>query len=155
MDVLRQPARVTRRLEAASPEIQPNPALAPLVSYLEQCTRDDDRVLVGGFGPEIPVLAHRRFAAGLPEWIPGYYEDAADVSRAVATLNRERLGAVVLLDGSNVFMRSWPALGEWVRAHDFQEHDVASINPRIRVWLPRAAATMPAESSTGLPCMLR
>jgi hypothetical protein len=152
LDVVRQAVLVTRRLEHAAPDIQPNPALAPLVAYLERCTQANDRVLVSGFGPEIPVLAHRPFAAGLPSWIPGYYEDAADVSRAIARLNREQLGAVVMLDGSTVFMRSWPAVDQWIRGRGFEEHTVPSINSRIRVWLPRAAPGTPADTPTRLPC---
>ena len=52
-------ARVTARLRHAAPEIQPVPARAPLIAYLARCTRSGDRILVGGFAPEIPVLAHR------------------------------------------------------------------------------------------------
>jgi hypothetical protein len=152
VDIARHAILVTRRLEVTSPDIQPNPTLAPLVAYLDRCTQANDRVLVGGFGPEIPVLAHRRFAAGLPSWIPGYYEDPADVSRAIERLNREQVGAVVMLDGSNAFMRSWPDLALWIRGRHLEEHAVPSINSRIRVWLPHAAPDIPADAPTGLPC---
>ena len=151
----RQAMRVTRRLEYAAPEIQPNPSLAPLVSYLARCTRPADRVLVGGFGPEIPVLAHRPFAGGLPTWIPGYYDDPADIARAVGQLRREEVGAAILLDGSAVLMNSWPDLGRWVHDQGLEEHAVPSIDPRVRVWLPRFAPATPAEPGTGLPCPAR
>ncbi len=153
--VARQAVRVTRRLENGSPDIQPNPALAPLVDYLARCTLASDRVLVSGFGPEIPVLAHRPFASGLASWIPGYYDDPADVARAIAQLNRERVGAAVMLDGSTVFMSSWPDLGRWVRERALEEHAVPSIDSRIRVWLPRAAPDTAIDRATGLPCFAR
>ena len=154
-DVMRQAVRVTRRLENASPDIQPNPALAPLVAYLARCTLASDRVLVSGFGPEIPVLAHRPFASGLASWIPGYYEDPADVARAIAQLDRERVGAAVMLDGSTVFMNSWPDLGRWVREHEFEEHAVPSIDPQVRIWLPRFGSAANVDTRTGLPCPQR
>ena len=70
-DIARQAVRVTHRLASASPEIEPNPALAPLIAYLNRCTRPRDRVLVMGFGPEIPVLAGARRV----DRIPGYYDE--------------------------------------------------------------------------------
>jgi len=145
-------SRVTMRLEQGSAEIQPDPARAPLITYLERCTGPDDRVLVGGFGPEIPVLAHRPFAGGLPAWIPGYYEDPRDVSRAIARLDRERVGAVIMLDGPAMFARSWPEIDAWIHAHGFEEHAVPSINGRLRVWLPHDAAALPVDPATQLPC---
>jgi hypothetical protein len=152
-DVARRAVRVTRRLEDATAEIQPNPLLAPLVSYLARCTRPVDRVLVGGFGPEIPVLAHRPFAGGLPAWIPGYYDDPADLARAVGQLHREDVAAAILLDGSTVLMNSWPALGRWIDDMGFEEHAVPSVDPHVRVWLPRFAPATPVDSGTGLPCL--
>jgi hypothetical protein len=143
---------VTRRLRTASPEIQPNPALAPIVNYLARCTAPADRVLVGGFGPEIPVLAHRPFASGLASWIPGYYEEKPDVDRALAQLNRERVGTAVMLDGSRVFFTLWPTLGAWLTTHGFEEYPVTRINARIQIWLPRRANGAPIDAATDLPC---
>jgi hypothetical protein len=148
----RQPARVTRRLAQASPEIQPDPHLAPLVDYLARCTPRGDRVLVSGFGPEIPVLAHRAFAGGLAAWIPGYYDDPADIGRALARLNRERVAAAVMLDGSTDFRRSWPELDRWLQQRGWAEHAVPVIDSRLRVWLPRAEPTTPIDAPTALPC---
>ena len=79
--VLSRVGHVTERLRTAAPDIQPNPRLAPLVSYLARCTPDTSRILVGGFAPEVPVLAGRLFASGVPYWLPGYYEDRASVAR--------------------------------------------------------------------------
>jgi hypothetical protein len=150
--VVRHAGDITRRLQRASPDIQPNPRLAPLVDYLARCTAPVDRVLVSGFGPEIPVLADRPFAGGLASWIPGYYEDSRDVSRALAQLDRERVGAAVMLDGSRVFFTLWPALGRWLTMRGLEEHPLPRINDRIRVWLPTAAGGAAVDEGTGLPC---
>ena len=142
---------ITERLRHVSPEITPNPSLAPLVEYLAHCTGRDDRILVAGFGPEIPVLARRPFAARLPTWIPGYYEDSADVNRALMQLGRERLGAAVFLNGSMVVARLWPALLQAIRDRGFEEYTVTPINSRVRVWLP-SAADAHRDAATNLPC---
>ncbi len=144
--------QITGRLRAVSPEITPNPSIAPVIAYLSRCTRPDERILVAGFGPEIPALAHRPFAGGLPSWIPGYYDDPADVARAIGRLNREYVAAAVMLDGSTVLVHSWPELGEWIRSHGFEEHPLAAIDPRFRIWLPRPAADVSTDRETGLPC---
>jgi hypothetical protein len=148
-------AQVTRRLRAVSPEIIPNQSLAPLIAFLGTCTRADARVLVAGFGPEIPALAHRSFAARLPSWLPGYDEDAADVGRAVAQLHRERLGAAVFLDGTNVVSRSWPPLMQDIRERGLDEYAVPAIDQRVRVWLPHDSAGAMRDPATGLPCPTR
>ena len=152
VEIVRQAVRVTHRLASASPEIEPNPSLAPLIVYLNRCTMPLDRVLVSGFGPEIPVLAHRPFAGGLPTWIPGYYTETPDVARAVDRLDREPVGAAIMLDGSAVLVNSWPELGQWIRKRAFEEHRVPSIDARMRVWLPRFGPDAPVDPSTGLPC---
>jgi hypothetical protein len=153
---LREPVgrigQITRRLREVSADIIPNPSTAPLITYLSRCTAPGDRVLVAGFGPEIPALAHRPFAGGLPSWIPGYYDDRADVARAIGRLNREHVAAAVMLDGSTVLVHSWPELGEWIRSHGFEEHPLAAIDPRFRIWLPRPAADVSTDRETGLPC---
>jgi len=153
--IIRHAADVTRRLEQASPDIQPDPSLAPLIDYLSRCTPPGDRVLVSGFGPEIPVLAHRPFASGLASWIPGYYEDPRDVARGRAQLDRERVSVVVMLDGSRVFFSSWPGLGEWLLKRGMKEYPLTAVNAQIRVWLPTPASPASVDGRTGLPCGVR
>jgi hypothetical protein len=155
MDPVRRLGEIAERLRVLSPEIMPNPSLAPVVTYLAQCTAPAERILVAGFGPEIPALAHRPFAARLPTWIPGYYEDEADVSRALAKLRDESIGAAVFLDGTTVVGRSWPPLLQVIRDRGFDEYAVASVNPRLRVWLPHQVAAMHRDASTDLPCRSR
>jgi hypothetical protein len=150
-DPVQRLSDITERLRHVSPAIMPNPSLAPLIGYLAQCTAPDDRILVAGFGPEIPVLAHRPFAARLPTWIAGYYDDNSDVDRAVMQLGRESLGAAVFLDGSMVVARFWPALLQAIQNRGFEEYTSAPINSRVRVWLPRAVDA-PRDAATDLPC---
>jgi hypothetical protein len=153
LEAVRRIGQITRRLRDVSPDIVPDPSMAPLITYLTRCTAPGDRVFVAGFGPEIPALAHRPFAARLPSWLPGYYEDPADVNRALARLRRERLGAAVFLDGTPAVARSWPALMEAIRDRGLDEYAVPSRDTRMRVWLPRAANGARHDSATDLPCL--
>jgi hypothetical protein len=148
---LRRMSNITQRLRRVAPEIMPNPSLAPLVEYLAHCTAANDRILVAGFGPEIPVLAHRPFAARLPTWIPGYYDDRTEVERAVMQLGREQLGAAVFLDGSMVVARFWPALLQAIQERGFEEYTSTPINSRVRIWLPHVTDAR-RDPSTDLPC---
>jgi hypothetical protein len=155
LNVFLRVAVVTERLRRASPDIIPDPSLAPLIDYISRCTATDQRVLVAGFGPEVPALARRPFAAGLPTWIPGYYDDEADVTRALARLQREPVAVAVLLDGTTAFTQSWPSLADAVHARAREEYAVPSINARLRVWLPHAIDDAPLDASTRLPCHVR
>ena len=150
-DAFRRLGDITQRLGRVSPEIMPNSSLAPLVGYLAHCTGPHDRILVTGFGPEIPVLAHRAFAARLPTWIPGYYENTADVNRGLMQLGREQLGAAVFLEGTTTVARLWPALLQAIRDLGFEEYTVAPIDSRVRVWLPHTADAR-RDDATNLPC---
>jgi hypothetical protein len=141
------PAQLARRFAAVSemlrketPEVIPNHERLPLIRYLTSCTPAAARVLVSGFGPEIPVLAHRPFAAGLPSWIPGYNTHPRDVERAATTLAREDVSIAVLLEGSAVFIEEWPRLAADLRARHFIERTWQLDGRDVVVWVPQAVA---------------
>jgi hypothetical protein len=150
--IVRQAGRVTERLLDDSPEVQPSPRHAALVSYLARCTAPRERVFVTGFGPQIPFLAGRPFAAGLPSWMPGYYYTPADMARARRRLDRERVSAAVLLEGLDAFERAWPDLAAWFRSRRYEVHALPSDGDIVRLWLPATAPATPVDSVTGLPC---
>src|SRR5262245_50709970 len=150
--VVRQARRISDRLVHASAEIQPSPRYPLLVSYLSRCTSPAQRVFVSGFAPQIPFLADRPYAAGLPSWIPGYYETPADMRRARARLDRENVSAVVLLEGADVFEKSWPDLAKWFREHRFERHDSTRLGKGITLWLAPTDVSSHTDAESGLPC---
>jgi hypothetical protein len=150
--VFRQAGRISDRLVHASAEIQPSPRYPLLVSYLSRCTSPAQRVFVSGFAPHIAFLADRPFAAGLPSWIPGYYETPADMRRARARLDRENVSVVVLLEGADVFEESWPDLAMWFREHRFEHHDSARLGEGITLWLAPTDVSSRTDAESGLPC---
>jgi hypothetical protein len=150
--VVRQAGRVSQRLVHTSAEIQPSPRYPELVSYLARCTRPDQRVFVSGFAPQITFLAHRPFAAGLPSWIPGYYETRPDMQRARARLEREKVAAVVLLEGADAFEQSWPDLASWFREHRYERRDSARLDDAITLWVAAPGVSSTTDADTGLPC---
>lgn len=144
------PVKVVRRFDAVStmlrteaPDLIPNRERLPLVRYLSSCTPATSRVLVAGFAPEIPVLARRPFAGGLPSWIPGYYTDPRDVERAAARLARETVSMAVLLEGPASFVEEWPRLAADLRARGVVESVWPVDGRQVVVWISANLATRP------------
>jgi hypothetical protein len=140
---------VSSRLRDARPDIMPDPRRAALVRFIERCAAPEERVLIGGFGPELPVLAHRAFAGGLPDWIRGYYEDPADVARARVQLAEERVALAVMLDGGDAFTASWPLVAADLRKRGLVSYQMRLASGPVEVWL-RPATIL--DGSTQLPC---
>jgi hypothetical protein len=148
--VVRRFAVVTDLLRTEAPAVVPNRERGALIHYLMTCTPETSRVLVSGFGPEIPVLARRPFAAGLPSWIPGYYTSQGDVGRARAQLSREQVSMAVMLEGSRPFVESWPELAAHLRARGFVEGTwTFGSGDSLVVWLP---ADSEGRRGSALPC---
>ena len=139
--VVRRFASVARMLQQETPEVIPNRERLPLIRYLATCTPAESRVLVSGFGPELPVLARRPFAAGLPSWIPGYHTHPDDVQRAIARLTREPVSMAVILEGSAVFVDEWPQLAAELRARNMVERTWRIDETDLVVWIPADVAS--------------
>lgn len=148
--VVRRFAAVAGMLEQEAPDVIPNRERLPLIRYLATCTPAESRVLISGFGPELPVLARRPFAAGLPSWIPGYHTHPRDVQRAVAQLARERVSMAVMLDGSAAFVDEWPQLAAELRARKMVERTWRLDGRDVVVWISEELAAR--ASSAPPPC---
>src|SRR5688572_11479651 len=149
-NVARRFATVSAMLQTEAPESIPNRERLPLIRYLSSCTPATSRVFVSGFGPEIPVLAHRPFAGGVPSWIPGYNTHPRDVERAAAQLTRETVSMAVMLEGSAAFAEEWPRLADDLRARGFVERTWRLDGSDVVVWVPEEVATR--APATPPPC---
>jgi hypothetical protein len=138
--VVRRFAAVARMLRQEAPDAIPNRERLPLIRYLATCTPAESRVLVSGFGPELPVLARRPFAAGLPSWIPGYHTHPREVQRALAQLAREQVSLAVMLEGSAAFVDEWPQLAAELRARSMIERTWRLDGRDVVVWIPAELA---------------
>jgi hypothetical protein len=127
-------------LRQEAPDAIPNRERLPLIRYLATCTPAESRVLVSGFGPELPVLARRPFAAGLPSWIPGYHTHPREVQRALAQLAREQVSLAVMLEGSAAFVDEWPQLAAELRARSMIERTWRLDGRDVVVWIPAELA---------------
>jgi hypothetical protein len=137
--VVRRFAAVARMLRQEAPDVIPNRERLPLIRYLATCTPAESRVHVSGFGPELPVLARRPFAAGLPSWIPGYTHPR-DLQRALAQLAREQVSMAVMLEGSAAFVDEWPQLASELRARRMIERTWRLDGRDVVVWIPAELA---------------
>ena len=103
-------------------------------------------MLVSGFGPEIPVLAGRPFAGGLPSFIPGYGTAPRDVERAATQLARENVSMAVMLEGSAAFVDEWPRLAADLRARHFVERTWRVDGTNVVVWIPDELAARASDA---------
>lgn len=144
--------RVIARLERWQPDAFPVNNLIPITGYLQRCTAPTTRVLVVGFGPQIPVYAHRPFAGGTPTWLPKYYEHPDDVRTALGWIEQETVGVIVMLQGSAAFTTSWPDVAEFFRARRFTPHVLRTSDTDFELWLAQPPAGASLDRVTGLPC---
>lgn len=91
--------------------------LLPFLAYVERCTTPDQRLLVTGFMPEVPVLTGRGFAGGQSTFIPGYFSSDEN-QRLVLRRLRDQAVPFALLpkDYASELDVAFPALMGYVRS---------------------------------------
>ena len=130
----------------------PAPELAPLVAYIDRCTADGDRVLVGWFAPELPVLARRPFAGGHAALVPGYYTTDADQQRVIARIAADGTALALLHEREREeFEKSWPALTRFLAT---RYHRVGRVDAGggIEVLAARDRSERGRDAHLDLPC---
>jgi hypothetical protein len=148
--VVRQALRVTDVLRQTAINDGTAAPIAASVRYLQRCTTAHDRVLVEGFGPDIPVLAHRAFAGGVPDWLPGYYVSDAEVQRTIERLDREQPRVAIMLEGSDAFTGAWPAAAAWLTRAGFQRFHADALQAGADIWVRHPGPRL--ELQTTVPC---
>jgi hypothetical protein len=154
-EAMRQWNDMAGGLRRSDPRLVSGPVFVDVAAYIKRCTPPHERVIVSGFAPEIPLLAERPFAGGLPSWLLGYYVLPPDVRIIERHLSREEVGAVVLLEGPRVFVLSWPSVAARLRASGFTEYAFPPKAPELLLWLRPVGALQAIDADTGLPCRPR
>jgi hypothetical protein len=91
--------------------------LLPFLSYVGRCTTPDQRLLVLGFLPEVPVLAHRAFAGGQSTFVPGYYRSDENQRLVLKRLRTQVVPfALVPKDYAADLDQTFPLLTDYLRA---------------------------------------
>ncbi len=127
--------------------------LVPFFRYVDRCTSTTDRILVGGYLPEVPFYAQRLFAAG-QEYFGGYYGSDANQRFAYDHLRRQSVPLVIISsDYQAEFDSRFPLVAGYVHARyapltDVPVDDQLTIHILVSRDLPAAAR----DPETGWPC---
>jgi len=123
--------------------------------YVAECTSPDDNLLVGGYAPEIPVFARRRFAAGQATMSLSFYTSDADQERALARVRQQSVPIVLVpVRGSDDdFSEDYPLIARYVAEH-YRDAGIIPVDGerRIRVFVEAARQPVRMDAHLGLPC---
>lgn len=123
--------------------------------YVAECTSPSDYLLVTGPIHEIPVFAHRRFAAGQALFKLSLYTSDADQRRALARLAQQSVPIVIAdaEDFENGFTSDYPVVARYL-AENYREVGpiVVDEEPRFRVFVTAHREPLRVDPHLGLPC---
>ena len=118
--------------------------------YLNRCTTPDDRVMVVSYAPEVVGLSGRRFAAGRPTFMPGFFEGEQYARFVMAKLQHESVPIVLAED--EPYYAKFPLLAPYLRDAYVEEGRIEIDGGRtLRVLARRGRAGRP-DGPAGLPC---
>jgi hypothetical protein len=123
--------------------------------YVAECTAPNDYLLVTGYAPELPVLARRRFAAGLGTLSLSLYTSDADQRLALDRLGRQSV-PIVLADAApfdDEFVHDYPLLAQYLSTHYRQAGTIdVDDDRRFRVFVDAGLTPRRRDPHLGLPC---
>jgi hypothetical protein len=130
--------------------------LVPFFQYVDRCTSPNQRILVPGFIPEVPVHAGRPFAGGRSTILPGYLDAPEDRGRLLATVERHDATFMVVNSRSkDAVWASYPELGDYIDRQfaplvTYQAGSDGNLVVEVRV--NRAMRSRRTDGETGWPC---
>ncbi len=155
-----QAADVTTALRArAAPSQIPSRAtgnLTTFLAYVERCTTAEQRLLVAGFLPEVPVLAGRRFAGGQSTFVPGYYHSDDDQKLVLRRLRGEVVPFALLpADYGSEIDQAFPLVAAYLRARYIPLATLGDDEETsVQVLIDSTIRTADRDAATGWPCLL-
>jgi hypothetical protein len=128
--------------------------LLPFLSYAGRCTTPDQRLLVMGFLPEVPVLAHRAFAGGQSTFVPGYYRSDENQRLVLRRLRTEVVPfALVPKDYAADLDETFPLLTDYLRARYVPLVTLgAESETGVQVLVDGMLRPSGQDAETGWPC---
>ena len=130
--------------------------LIPFYHYLDRCTTRDQRLLVPGFIPEVPVHAERRFAAGRSTILPGYIDAPGEDRELVERVKQQDVPFMIVSSRSKeAVWLTYPQLARYIDAtfaplvrYDYGENGSVALDVRVN----RTMAVRGVDRDTGWPC---
>jgi hypothetical protein len=127
--------------------------LQPLFDYVDRCVGVEDRLLVPGFLPEVPVLARRAFAGGQVWFLPGALRTAEDHRLVMRRLRSERVPlAVVRRPTYDDLAIEFPELDAYIRERFSPTAQWSLGGPDTIFLLADASLAKRQDGVTGWPC---
>jgi hypothetical protein len=130
--------------------------LVPFFQYVDRCTSPDQRILVPGFIPDVPVHAGRPFAGGRSTILPGYLDSPEDRRRLLAIVERQDVAFMVVNSRSkDSVWASYPDLADYIDTHftplvSYQGGGDGTLLVDVRV--NRSMPSRGTDGETGWPC---
>jgi hypothetical protein len=130
--------------------------LVPFFRYVDRCTTPDQRILVPGFIPEVPVHAGLRFAGGRSTILPGYLDAPDERQEVLAAVERQDVPFMIVTSRSkDAVWKSYPELAGFIDTHfvplaSYRIGEDASVLVDVRV--NRTLERRGLDPETGWPC---
>lgn len=130
--------------------------LTGFLAYIDRCTTPEQRLLVAGFLPEVPVLAGRRFAGGQSTFVPGYYWSDDDQKLVLRRLRGEIVPFALLpADYGSEIDQAFPLVAGYLRARYVPLVTLGDDDETaVRILVDSTMRTAPRDAETGWPCVL-
>jgi hypothetical protein len=127
-----------------------------IASFVSRCTRQDDRLLVVGYLPQLYFLAGRGFANGSPWVLPDYFITDDDQAFMIDRIERHRVPVVFTVpeqDYRNDYEVQFGKLDAYLRAH-YRQVTAAAPDTLydLRVMVRNDLTPVRDDAITGLPC---
>jgi hypothetical protein len=128
--------------------------LAGLARWLNECTFEDERLALIGFGPQVFVLAERGFAAGLAFYDLGWSSSERDQALALSRWSRQRVPVVLGMEAEwDSFSRDYPRIRSHIDdRYVMVERSAFGGGKPVIVLVERSATPARIHAATGLPC---
>jgi hypothetical protein len=130
-------------------------ALMPFFGYLDRCSAQSDRVVVTGEGPEIPVLAGRRFA-GDGVVFGSWYSSAAHQDRSLERLKADPALFAIEMGDYDAFHTRYRLIDAYLTEAYEPLTDIPVENGgTIQILVLRSRPVAGTDAETGWRCFTR